>query len=526
MVGNLGHDGSGHVDAFEFASGPWKGFVKSACDADVVDPSVSHLIVVDSGVSSSYMQHYDWEDVSSDYSWVELSPLNGAQSPGAAIQNDCNSCPSGRRDCCWFHVDDGATETAWANDDGYFVYRLPFAFPWYGEPHATVHISVNGYLTFGTTQYAYGNALHIPTPGGNIGGRSVDSLIGVLWGDLDTTNKVDDAASTVFYGTIQTINSNTGTAMTAAVIQYERVGYCCSSSAPDYGTGGVQHVANPAWGNTYEAILYSNGDVLLQYKEIMQGGSQQPSIGYESHDGTRGDQISFGWQDFTDKVGAGLPNIDPSTPTITPPVAYIINARSGYTPQQTCGFVNQGGVGHGSAFDNLRGAVDTTRAQCQGSSTNLDDHEVSSIGPGSTIMLLVYGVENLNDGGATTNCLTETQHRAIFDVAISCIQEESFRTAGEHCEYEWWASGIDDLIPNRYAFSSTASDTSTDGATNFQVRFGDNWNQYIYHACVTSSGNTVADQGQCEHSNAAGNCIYDGGSKLQYKCHIFPKVSI
>ena len=31
---------------------------------------------------------------------------------------------------------------------------------------------------------------------------------------------------------------------------------------------------------------------------------------------------------------------------------------------------------------------------CQGSSSNLDDHEVSNISPGSTILMLVYGVEN------------------------------------------------------------------------------------------------------------------------------------
>ena len=104
-------------------------------------------------------------------------------------------------------------------------------------------------------------------------------ITGVLWGDLDTTNRVDDRASTVFYGTAQVMNRHAGTAMTAAVIQYQRVGYCCVSSAPDYGPATGQHVANPEWGNTYEAILFANGDILLQYKEIMQGGSQQPSIG-------------------------------------------------------------------------------------------------------------------------------------------------------------------------------------------------------------------------------------------------------
>ena len=113
-----------------------------------------------------------------------------------------------------------------------------------------------------------------------------------------------------------------------------------------------------------------------------------------------------------------------------------------------------------------------------------------------------------------SNCLTEDQHHAIFDAAISCIADESYRTASQHCEYAWWAASIIDVIPNVYAFSSTQSDTSGDGATRFTTLFGANWNSYIYHACVTGAGNTIQDQAACEHSNMAGNCIYDGGSDM------------
>ena len=100
----------------------------------------------------------------------------------------------------------------------------------------------------------------------------------------------------------------------------------------------------------------------------------------------------------------------------------------------------------------------------------------------------------------------------MHQAAISCVYDESYRAAGSHCEYTWWAESIQALIPNAYAFSSTASDTSTDGATNFAARFGASWDRYIYHACVT--GSSADDQAACEHSNAAGNCIYDGGSDM------------
>ena len=49
--------GGGHVESFEFSSGAWKGFVKTACEADInssgeADPSVNHMIVVDAGTTS------------------------------------------------------------------------------------------------------------------------------------------------------------------------------------------------------------------------------------------------------------------------------------------------------------------------------------------------------------------------------------------------------------------------------------------------------------------------------------------
>ena len=150
---------------------------------------------------------------------------------------------------------------------------------------------------------------------------------------------------------------------------------------------------------------------------------------------------------------------------------------------------------------------------CEGSSTNFDDDEVSNIAPGSTIMYLVYSVINLDDGGATTNCMTFEQHRAVFDASIACIFEEGARAAGDHCDYDSWSQSIQSLIPHAYTFSAGASDTSADGATAMAMRFGDDWTRYIYHACVTG-GSYDANAVTCEHSNAAGNCIYDGGSDM------------
>ena len=50
ITGNLGADGSGHVDAYEFSTSLWRGFVKATCASDVgasglPDAGVNHLIV-------------------------------------------------------------------------------------------------------------------------------------------------------------------------------------------------------------------------------------------------------------------------------------------------------------------------------------------------------------------------------------------------------------------------------------------------------------------------------------------------
>ena len=77
----------------------------------------------------------------------------------------------------------------WASDDGHFVYQMPFDFPYFQATERELNIGTNGYLTFGTGSYAWGNSLPIPTAGGAIGhglhGRAVDSLVGVFWTDID-----------------------------------------------------------------------------------------------------------------------------------------------------------------------------------------------------------------------------------------------------------------------------------------------------------------------------------------------------
>ena len=64
------------------------------------------------------------------------------------------------------------------------------------------------------------------------------------------------------------------------VAAYEAVAYCCGTDTPN---------------NTFQATFTPAGAILLAYKDLQEGGSQQPSIGYENGDGALGKQISYGW---------------------------------------------------------------------------------------------------------------------------------------------------------------------------------------------------------------------------------------
>ena len=71
------------------------------------------------------------------------------------------------------------------SDDNYWQLNLPFNFPFYGGSYASVYVSSNGLLQFGTTSYAYDAA------------NTTDKLreyvrIAPLWDDLRTYGVGDD----------------------------------------------------------------------------------------------------------------------------------------------------------------------------------------------------------------------------------------------------------------------------------------------------------------------------------------------
>jgi len=98
--------------------------------------------------------------------------------------------------------------------------------------------------------------------------------------------------------------------------------------------------------------------------------------------------------------------------------------------------------------------------------------------------------------------MTQRQHQALFETAISCIVAEAARAAGDHCEYSAWAASIQSLVPRRYEFSSAASDTSNDGAARLTEWYGPNWDQVHAAPTLQLTPNCVAIEPQVRRSTS------------------------
>ena len=139
---------------------------------------------------------------------------------------------------------------------------LPFSMPFFGQTFDKVYVDANGLLSFvnGTTDFS---GAAIPT-------TSVTSFIAPLWDDLDSECRADDG---VF---VQSFSDH-------VIIEWLNWDHFVCAGVARY---------------TFEAILFSDGDVQFQYQTIDDTGSvTQATIGLNNQDGTFG--AAFGGQLFT-----------------------------------------------------------------------------------------------------------------------------------------------------------------------------------------------------------------------------------
>jgi hypothetical protein len=205
------------------------------------------------------------------FKWIEISPLQMDHCVGKTPQEQmkCGHAPpryhiSARavghliKDTDW--TSNG--QSTWAGDDGWYDVKLPWSFPWYGKAQDTITVGTNGILTFGTAQYIYGGSEPVPCHGtqecsdGTSAGIGVDGVIAIMWTDLDPTATTADPQHQC--GT----TGCHGGGNVYYKIEKDRfiVEYAAVQS---WSWDNQYNLPDP--GQTFEAVLYRNGDVMMQY---------------------------------------------------------------------------------------------------------------------------------------------------------------------------------------------------------------------------------------------------------------------
>lgn len=144
-------------------------------------------------------------------------------------------------------------------DDEVLAVQIGFSFPFYEQTWDQVFVSTNGFLTFGGAyRYAWGGYIPSINPPNN--------LIAPLWTDWTVGGSYNSGGIYVLRG---------GSAPNRyIVIEWYRVTPCCATNSTEY--------------QTFEVILYENGDIRFQYQELNGWRVQYATVGIEDSTGTSG----------------------------------------------------------------------------------------------------------------------------------------------------------------------------------------------------------------------------------------------
>jgi hypothetical protein len=167
-----------------------------------------------------------------------------------------------------------------SGDDDATQINLPFPFTFYGKTYNTASITTNGFLNFLELNASLGN-VPIPNPG------TPNAAIYAQWDDLYVD--FDSTMNTDLLGSAPNRQF---------VIEWRNVHFCCVSPESF----------------DMEVILYENGRILTQYRNIDPGREQGESAttGIENETGTVGLQYSYNTASIGSPDFAVLYNLPPS----------------------------------------------------------------------------------------------------------------------------------------------------------------------------------------------------------------------
>lgn len=155
----------------------------------------------------------------------------------------------------------GTQITTWTGggDDGYAPVQLPFSFRFYGNSYDTVYVGTNGFVSFGAGYTTFSNTA-IPST------ATPNNAIYGFWDDLN----FNEPGGTAWY--------YHDAANGRFIVQMDSVSHFGPGTTPGR--------------YTYQTILYSSGDIIVQYRK-MEGTLNSATIGIENSTGTIGLQVVF-----------------------------------------------------------------------------------------------------------------------------------------------------------------------------------------------------------------------------------------
>ncbi|RLF67022.1 MAG: hypothetical protein DRN57_06125, partial [Thermoplasmata archaeon] len=165
----------------------------------------------------------------------------------------------------WIDASDGGTKVSISGDDSTATVPLPFPFPFYGQTFNHAYPNTNGLLGLSGSFYHYSNQ--------NIPCTSPSGFIAVYWDDT----------SMVYGGSMYYITGTNQYGVEYICIEWIDV------ECPLYASG-------PNYAITYEVILFKDGMIKLQYKDVTsarQGKGQSATVGIDAPTGSDGVLYSY-----------------------------------------------------------------------------------------------------------------------------------------------------------------------------------------------------------------------------------------
>lgn len=155
----------------------------------------------------------------------------------------------------WVEISGSGTPVPLGDDAFAGPFSMGFTFPFYGVNQTQFFISSNGFLSFGAGSTALTNQCPLPNSG------APNDIIPLMWDDLDP----GDTGDLVYYQYFAQCPVGMGACM---VVQYENYHH--------YPGGG-------AIAGTFEAILFQNGSILVQYEDAGAEEGAESTTGIENN---------------------------------------------------------------------------------------------------------------------------------------------------------------------------------------------------------------------------------------------------